>query len=215
MAGAPPTATSGLNPYAAQLFRIRKTCCAMLKKRGYNVPREDLEMTARAFEDRFGALPTRERLVLQVARVDDASRQMFVFFPENDVGVPHCKTYAARMRESNPPVRNAIIVVRGKFSNFAKLSLQELGPQLTIEHFRDEELMVDITEHELVPHHQLLTDADKAALLDRYTLKPDQLPRIQAGDPIARFLGLKRGEVVKINRPSETAGRYVTYRIVI
>jgi len=168
--------------------------------------------TPAAFTSKFGEYPAREALTILVEKADDENNQLFVFFPEDEkVGVKPIKMMTDRMREE--AVSNAILVLRVDITPFAKQAVQEMSDSFRIEHFKEAELLVDITEHSLVPEHQLLSQNAKQELLKRYRLIETQLPRIQSNDPVARYYGVKRGQVVKITRPSETAGRYVTYRI--
>lgn len=209
-----PAIRGGLNPEAARLFRVYRTVANMLTQRGYMVPKALREMTPASFTEKFGELPSRESLTILVEKADDDKDQLFVFFPEDEkVGVKPIKVYTDRMRAEQ--VANAILVLRLDITPFAKQAVQEMSDAFRIEHFKETELLVDITQHQLVPVHQVLTPLEKTELLNRYRLKDSQLPRIQGNDPIARYYGMKRGQVVKIIRPSETAGRYVTYRICI
>jgi len=202
-----------------RLWRIRKTVMQMCHDRGYLVTQEELDQTLDQFKHQFGDKPSerkpgRSDLTILVAHNDDPTDQLFVFFPEErKIGIKTIKAYCQRMQEEN--ITRAVIVVQDGMTPSAKQALLDMAPKYILEQFLEAELMVNITEHELVPEHVVMNNEEKAELLGRYKLKESQLPRIQAGDPVARYFGLKRGQVVKIIRPSETAGRYITYRLVV
>ena len=213
---------SGITQQAmiSKLFRIRQTVSQMLEDRGYLIS-ADLRQEKRAdFEAAWAQAQAagqgREKFVILCGHKDDPeNKKILVFFPEENkrVGVKPIRVLAQKMQENG--ISHAILVVRQALTPFAKSAIGETMGAMRIEVFHENELVVNVTNHELVPKHEPLTEREKNYLLNRYQLKPHQLPRIQLNDPVARYFGLKKDEVVKVIRPSETAGRYVTYRLVV
>jgi len=199
-----------------RIYRVRRTVQQMLRDRGYMISEDDINLSEDAFKEQFTENPAREGLTMLVQKRDDPTDQVFVFWPlDPKVGVKPIKRYMERMNEGD--VKRAILVVQASLTAFAKQAMLELcaAQGLHMEQFLEAELLMNITEHVLVPQHMVLTKEEKAILLKRYRLKESQLPRMQTNDPVARYYGLSRGQVVKIVRPSETAGKYVTYRLVV
>jgi len=134
------------------------------------------------------------------------------FNGDETVGIKQLRTFAHYIDEQHH--YTGIFIAAGKISPSALKIIPTVLPAI-LEIFKEDELLVNITMHELVPKHVLLSKEEKAKLLERYRLKESQLPRIQTTDPVAKYLGLRRGQVVKIIRKSETAGRYASYRWAI
>lgn len=79
------------------------------------------------------------------------------------------------------------------------------------------EIVVNPLEHELVPRHEPVPQAEVPDLLKRLRVnEKTQLPIIRFHtDPIARLLGLVPGDIVKITRPSPSSGEYIVYRVCL
>lgn len=85
-----------------------------------------------------------------------------------------------------------------------------------LQYFVYNELMYNPTKHVYVPLHEKLTESEIKILLETYQLKSkSQLPIIFRTDAIARWLGLKHGDVVRITRNNPSSGIYYFYRCCV
>ena len=113
------------------------------------------------------------------------------------------------MRENK--ITHAIVVFEGQFSCIAEKTLAHSAER--VECFERKRLMFNVTKHEWVPKHTRLTVSQKKEVCAVWKLKETQFPVISVRDPVARWYGYRRGDLIKIVRPSETGGSYVLYRI--
>jgi DNA-directed RNA polymerase I, II, and III subunit RPABC1 len=91
--------------------------------------------------------------------------------------------------------------------------LQKKGGSL--QYFHVKNLLFNPTKHYLVPKHVKMTQEEISEMMEKYMIKKPQMPFILHTDVIAKWLGLKHGDVVKIERLNENSGISYYYRVCI
>ena len=122
---------------------------------------------------------------------------------------------AAEGAAPQPPeaqLRTFVVISREQPSNAALKGIHELG--LDVQLFQLRELQYNVSHHESVPRHEPIRDEPAIEVVTkRYGMKSRfHMPLIQSNDPMARYLALKHGQLVRITRLCSTAGEYVLYR---
>ena len=83
--------------------------------------------------------------------------------------------------------------------------------------FLEYELMINLIDNDLVPRYEILDrDSDiYKEFCNDYSCKKKDIPKLLITDPMARYYNLKKWDIVRIIRPSETSGYSAYYRLVI
>ncbi|KAL8926377.1 MAG: hypothetical protein Q9208_002920 [Pyrenodesmia sp. 3 TL-2023] len=217
-----------------RLWRAWRTVKEMCADRGYELAEEEVRISLDEFRENYTdgiGGPDRKKMNFS-ARPTAAMIKKYTPLPtkadptpsanigtiwvefssDPSIGIKQMRAFAHHIDEHK--FHTGIMVTQSNITS-AAVKIMTAVDQRIIETFVETDLLVNITHHELVPKHILMSPEEKRALLDRYRLKESQLPRIQCSDPMAKYLGLRRGQVVKIIRKSETAGRYASYRWAI
>jgi len=124
------------------------------------------------------------------------------------VGVAYVNRLEKAMKAAG--AEKGIIVANCRYTFAAKRNSRKYGIELIPRTFPS----FNIFKHKLVPKHEILPPEETKELLEKYRMKPHQLPQIKASDIVAIAIGAKPGDVLKITRNSVTAGKYISYRYV-
>lgn len=75
-------------------------------------------------------------------------------------------------------------------------------------------LQFNILNHQYVPRHTILSDDEVGEMMKKYNvMEKSQLPDISRYDPVALAIGMRPGEVCRIDRPSKSAINSLYYRV--
>jgi DNA-directed RNA polymerase subunit H len=72
-----------------------------------------------------------------------------------------------------------------------------------------------ITQHNLVPFHEVIPKDKVEEVLSKYSVQIDKLPAIASDDPVVKEMKAERGDLIKITRGSLVAGQSIYFRIVV
>lgn len=202
-------------------FRMYKTIIQMLHDRKYILDEDkqaiyDEEINFDGFQLLFENFKPQDINCYCESEDPNVPRVLVRFdLIDNKISPKHITSLLNQMK--NEGLTHVIAIIKdGAISTGIARTIEKIRTETgrKIEFFEQKEVLINITKHDLVPLHQPLSPKEKKELLDRYKINESQLPKILKMDPVVRYFGVDPGTVMKITRRSETAGRYVTYRLV-
>ncbi len=166
-------------------------------------------------KDRGYSAPPHIKAELYIFSADSLPTIELRLFQEPKIGIGHIKNF-----------------VHSKCSNYIFVSAVGITPKarktcknyqlhkVFIEIFRISELLFKVIEHVYVPRHRLCSAQETSEILKNLGVlkseKYDKMPCILAKDPVMRYYGIRKGNLVEITRDSVTMPGYpeITYRMV-
>jgi DNA-directed RNA polymerase subunit H (RpoH/RPB5) len=202
------------------VYRSRQTLLDILEDRGYNVEKyrkfSPAEATAAAT-----AFPS---LSFKVSKKDDENKICDVRYA--NISRQKLDTFFNDIDDDNSENTEVIVMMMGPVADAHHvvalkqyMKLKESGEKerrkLRVSFFSIEMIVINPMKHVLVPKHQIVPPDKHSELMNSlYITAKTKLPEIKFHvDPIARCIGAVPGDIVKITRPSGSAGESIMYRL--
>ena len=211
-----------------KLFASRKVILEMLEKRGFDVEsyKNYTIVEIDSMRQNTSLKNTSEIQPLDIVTESNhnGERALIKYIFTSKIKVTSIGSLLNELKETEVLKEGDTFILITKDRNIGKATGQDtiIESQLEalynehkvfVQMFWVDKLITNIMEHEIVPEHNIIPLEEKEKLLNIYNINYyNQLPLILKTDPVAMFLGMRRGDVCKIISPSETSGEYISYR---
>jgi len=193
-------------------FKIRKTTLEMIQDRGFKVSDEDLMMTYQDFSNRL------EENQINIIALHQSSNLKGIYVHY----ILETKTFSKKdllnlklFMDENYPTKEMTVIIITQDKPTPQIAKELLNDEFKLyEVFLTKMLMFNITHHEVVPKHIILTEEEAKKVIDDFDATKSQLPKLLSTDPVAKYYGMKTGTICKIVRNSQMTGESIYYRIV-
>lgn len=194
------------------IYRARNTVIEMLRDRGYDVPEEKYNIS---FTD-FLLLYQESNYDIIANHTDDAKKQIYAKFAGEIVkfGKKNLQKIVENIRKEHNDNINIVILIGDKINTSIANELKN-DEYKNVQIFILNLMITNKTHHSFVPQHIPLNEEEQEKVLKKYKLKLHQFQKIDVDDPIAKYYDLKRGQLCKIIRTSQSSGNIVAYRVGI
>jgi len=193
-----------------KLYKVRETILEMINDRGYLVPDSE-KITFEQF-----VLKYNNKNIDIFINDELKNKKIYVYF-HNDIknfSKGDLKSVIQKViTEYNDQDINLILLLREKENSAISKELTKEAYK-NVEIFLKKNMLFNITHHNYVPKHILLTQEEEKELLEKYNTSKGKLPKISKLDPIAKYYGMKNDQICKIIRKSPEVGEYIYYRVV-
>jgi DNA-directed RNA polymerase I, II, and III subunit RPABC1 len=206
-----------------QVYKARITLQELISDRGFNV--EEVFNSNLGFNE-IGEMVTlyfnNKSPTLDIQAINkETNKKLYVkfirLFAEKEIITSY--NIILRMMNMNRTTDDIVFIFTQEVSDLSAFQsqmdrIEKMAPNVTAFHIK--QLQYNITHHNLVPPHKLVNKEDIPNILAQYKLSSiKQFPVIKRNDPVIRYLGLRSGNVVKIERPSGTGMKHIVYRCVV
>ena len=195
------------------IFKSRTNLLKLLKAQGYDVSQYD----------NFGmnevhAMNSNKQLDMLV--VKESGQKAYVKYhlgkPLRRDNIVECVEDLFNLEKTLTKQDSLIIVMKGEMNDTNVSVLSQIWEQegIHIVIFSLDRLQFNILEHSYVPKHTILTEQETQEMMMRYNVSnTDMLPNISRYDPVAMAIGMRPGQVCRIERFSKTAVKTAYYRV--